>query len=62
MNVEQFTERFGWETTGDQRADAEDRAWVAAMPADIRPHYELNDGTCVNCGEPWICERGLATW
>jgi hypothetical protein len=46
----------------EQRADAEERAWVAALPADQRAHYELNDGTCVTCGEPWICERGLATW
>lgn len=33
--------------------DAEEREAVRGMvPA---PHYELNDGTCVSCGQEWIC-------
>ena len=39
-----------------QQSDAEERAAVAVMPAGTRPHYELNDGTCVTCGKPWMCQ------
>lgn len=40
-----------------KRWDAEEREAVRGM-ADP-PHYELSDGTCVGCGEPWMCEGYL---
>jgi hypothetical protein len=44
-------------TAEQARWDAEEREAVRGM-ADP-PHYELNDGTCVGCGEPWMCEGSL---
>lgn len=39
----------------DYFADEDERAAVA--DADPKPHYELNDGTCVGCGKEWPCDR-----
>lgn len=46
---------MGIETPWDEQ-DARERVTVAAMPEGERPHYELNDGTCVSCGQPWMCQ------
>ena len=43
-------------TPEDEASDAEERTFVNSLPVgEHRPHYELNDGTCVSCGERWEC-------
>ena len=39
----------------EARSDAEEREAVRGMTNP--PHYELNDGTCVSCGETWQCSK-----
>lgn len=47
-----------WGDPIEQRlSDRVERAAAEMLPPDQRPHYELNDGTCVSCGQEWVCSH-----